>query len=361
MLNYYNKIKVLNSGVKIKKKQIVFESDDWGSIRIPNSNALNQLKKKGFEVEKCQYMMNDTLESNTDLENLFDIINSQNKKIVITANFLTANPNFDRIRSSCFEYYYFESIKETLNRYPNHDKVFDLYKSGLSSGFFIPQLHGREHLDFSLWMKDLQSNNKETRIAFELEMFGVSQHIAKAQRSSYQSALASLENNQNLAKEVISNASESFFEMFGYYSKSFIAPNYVWGPNIEEILSKNKVEYIQGGNYQNIPFVNGHKKIKNIFGFKNNSDQKYLIRNATFEPFSNPNKDWVDSCMRDIKLAFLFNKPAVISVHRVNFVGGLNTKNRDRNLNFFKELTKRIQTNWPDAEFISSSQLGDML
>jgi hypothetical protein len=59
-------------------------------------------------------MMNDTLESNTDSENLFDVINSQNKKIVITANFLTANPNFERIRSSCFEYYYyFESVKET--------------------------------------------------------------------------------------------------------------------------------------------------------------------------------------------------------------------------------------------------------
>lgn len=348
-------------GKRIDRKIVVIESDDWGSIRIPNLKVLNQLRSNGFQVDKCQYMLNDTLESNDDLEILLHLINSQKKKIVITANFLTANPNFELIRDSNFQNYYNESVKETLLRYPNRDKVFELYQSGLSSGSFIPQLHGREHLNITLWMRDLKSNNQETRFAFDLELFGVSQHITKVKRPSYQAALASLESIPELANQVIGDASRSFFEMFGFYSKSFIAPNYVWGPRVEEVLSKYKVEYLQGGNTQSIPLVNGKKLKRNRFGAKNSTGQKYLIRNASFEPFSNPNKDWVDSCMSDIKLAFLFKKPAVISMHRVNFVGGLHTKNRDKNIKQFFKLVTRIQTKWPDVQFISSSQLGDML
>ncbi|MFZ4435689.1 MAG: polysaccharide (de)acetylase [Flavobacterium psychrophilum] len=348
-------------GKRIDQKIVVIESDDWGSIRIPNLIVLNQLRRYGFQVDKCQYMLNDTLESNDDLEILFQIINSQKKKIVITANFLTANPNFELIRASNFQHYFNESVKETLNRYPNHDKVFELYQKGISSGSFVPQLHGREHLDITLWMSDLASNNKETRYAFDLELFGVSQHITMVKRPSYQAALASLEFKPELANQIISDASQSFFEMFGFYSKSFIAPNYVWGQRMEEVLSKYKVEYLQGGNTQSIPLVHGKRLKRNGFGSKNSTGQKYLIRNASFEPFSDPNKDWVDSCMNDIKLAFLFKKPAIISMHRVNFVGGLNNKNRDRNIKQFLKLVTRIQTNWPDVQFISSSQLGDML
>jgi hypothetical protein len=38
----------------------------------------------------------------------------------------------------------------------------------------------------------------------------------------------------------------------------------------------------------------------------------YTVRNAFFEPFLNPNKDWVNSCLLEINSAFDKNKPAII-------------------------------------------------
>lgn len=49
MINYKDKIglNLKNSiGKTVKQKYIIFESDDWGSIRMSSLDALNRLKKK---------------------------------------------------------------------------------------------------------------------------------------------------------------------------------------------------------------------------------------------------------------------------------------------------------------------------
>src|SRR5690625_3773587 len=160
-------------GWRTNRKIVVIESDDWGSIRMPNKNAVSKLKEQGFRVEKCGYMQNDSLESNEDMEYLFNFIENRRKKPIITANFLTANPDFDKIRQSNFEQYFYEALDKTLANYPNHDKVKKLWIKGLENGYFIPQLHGREHLNIQAWLKDLQNGNKETLYSFDLNLFGV--------------------------------------------------------------------------------------------------------------------------------------------------------------------------------------------
>ena len=49
-----------------------------------------------------------------------------------------------------------------------------------------------------------------------------------------------------------------------------------------------------------------------------------------------------------------FNKPAVISTHRVNYIGGLNPDNRENGLRNLDSLLNRIVQKWDDIEFISS-------
>ena len=39
--------------------------------------------------------------------------------------------------------------------------------------------------------------------------------------------------------------------------------------------------------------------------------------------------DCVDSCIKEIEIAFKWQKPAVISSHRVNYVGFINQDNAD--------------------------------
>jgi hypothetical protein len=106
----------------------VIESDDWGSIRMPDKKTVDFLKTKGLAVEKCPYVMNDCLESNDDLEVLFEFIEKKNKHTVITANFLTANPNFQKIKESNFRTYHYEFIEKTLKNYPRLENVISHIK-----------------------------------------------------------------------------------------------------------------------------------------------------------------------------------------------------------------------------------------
>jgi len=63
----------------------------------------------------------------------------------------------------------------------------------------------------------------------------------------------------------------------------------------------------------------------------------------------------------DIENAFKWKKPAVISSHRLNYIGGLNEKNRVSGLKDLNRLLSEIQKRWPDVEFMTSSQLGDLI
>ncbi len=64
---------------------------------------------------------------------------------------------------------------------------------------------------------------------------------------------------------------------------------------------------------------------------KNSDGLRYLTRNSFFEP-SQAGSDWVNNCLNDIANAFKWNKPAVISSHRVNYIGSLFPENRENGL-----------------------------
>ena len=56
-------------GYKTNRKIVVFESDDWGSIRMPSKLAYSNLLKKGIGVDKSYlYDTLDSLEKKEDLE-----------------------------------------------------------------------------------------------------------------------------------------------------------------------------------------------------------------------------------------------------------------------------------------------------
>lgn len=350
-------------GWRTKEKIVVLESDDWGTIRTSSKANLEKLKSFGLPVAKCAYMSNDALASDTDLELLFNLLMDKSvkgKMPVITANFLTANPDFEKIKADGFRTYFYESCLSTLERYPNHAKVPQYWKKGNEKGFFRPQLHGREHLNISRWMRDLQNEVKETKFAFDLEMFGISGTVSKENRGSYLAAFDSGAKERRYDRsEIITDAVHQFEAMFGYKPQTFIAPNYTWDDEVEEALYKNEIKFIQGGNSQRFSRDHGEAVTikRHFFGQRNKREQTYLIRNCSFEPSSDLKKDWVNSCLKEISTAFLWNKPAVISIHRLNFVGFINESNRDHNLRLFETLLDEINKKWPSVQYMSSDEL----
>ena len=352
-------------GWRTSRKIIVIESDDWGSVRTSSKKNLDFLKSKGIPVNRCHYMLNDSLASEEDLSSLYEVLTGvvdvNSNHPVLTANCLVANPDFEKIRSSDFENYHWESITTSLKRYPRHSKSFAMWSEGLNQKIFFPQLHGREHLNVSRWMKDLQTGNEEAILAFNMNMFGLSGHLAKKKRGSYLAAFDGGRKELTYDRsEILREAIRMFQNLFDFSTKSFIAPNYVWDDSIENILSENSVKYIQGRWNQLVSVDFGEKREikRHYLGERNSDNQIYLTRNGYFEPSENMDKDWVDSCLHDIQVAFRWKKPAIISSHRVNFIGYLNPRNRDLNLKKLDDLLKRIVKKWPDVEFMTSVDLG---
>ena len=109
---------------------------------------------------------------------------------------------------------------------------------------------------------------------------------------------------------------------------------------------------------------NQYKKHVRYLGKKSNEGVMYMTRNAFFEPCSTKHptsKDWVNDCLKEIEIAFRWHKPATISSHRVNYIGWLNEKNRKMGLQKLDELLYQIIKRWPDVEFMTSSELGDLI
>lgn len=361
----------LNSNYKgwsTNRKIVVIESDDWGSIRMPSKDVFNNLVNKNINVEKCPYNTFDNLANKDDLNPLFELINSfkdfKGNHPLITANFNLANPDFDRIKDSGFDKYFYEPFSDTLNRYYPNENILEIWKDGITNKLVFPQYHGREHVNVDLWLKLLKSGNKSILTAFENNVYGLSYITSNEISIPY---LATLIYENQISFENIKNnlidGHKIFQRTFGFNSESFIAPVYSWSNEIESILNDIGVKYIQGGNYKkNYDFKTGKSIInKKLLGEKNKYNQCYLIRNCSFEPTINGKNKAVESCMQNIYNAFLMNKPAILTSHRLNFIGSLNEKNRIQNLELFSQLLKKILKKWPNVEFMSSAELGNII
>lgn len=358
------KYSMINKSRKINRQIVVFESDDWGSIRIPSKEVLNLLSKKDIVFSASNsYDRVDSLESNDDLECLMEVLYSvkdkNNNPAKMTLDTIVANPDFEKIKSNAFDKYYYRPYPETLKKYPNHDRVISLIKDGINNKIFMPQFHGREHLNFQKWLRFLQSGNNDALTCFDYEVY--SNFISVGNRLEHVLAAYDIENCEDkyLIKKSIEEGLSLFESIFGFKSKTMIAPCYIWDDYIEEESSKYKIDLMQGGFIQVLSSYekrNGNNRIGHFYGEKNKYGQFYSIRNCLFEPSQNKKYN-SDYCLNQIDRMFKKGFPAIISCHRLNFMGGLDIRNRDVNLRDFLSLLKKITHRYPNVEFMSSDEV----
>ena len=363
-----NAINIL--GWRNDRKIVVIESDDWGSIRMPSRAVYNKLLDSGDRVDSDPYSRYDSLASEDDLSLLFEVLSSfkdaNGNHPVITANCVMANPNFEKIKASGYQHYHYELFTETLKRYPNHNKSFGLWQEGIKNKLFYPQLHGREHLNVIRWMNNLQNGKKDILRAFEQEMIITNDSYTLNDRYSYMGSFNNDGPESIERHNIIINESAALFRrIFGFESQSFIAPCYIWSRTLESILLKNGVNYIQGGYIQYVPKIAKETtcfdKIYHYTGQKNKIGQIYLVRNCSFEPSYDEAFDSLSQCLHQIDVAFRLKKPAIISSHRLNYIGFIDESNRDRNLKLLSALLQEINRRWPDVEYMTSNELGNFI
>lgn len=354
-------------GWHTSRKIVVIESDDWGSVRMPSRDVFDGLHASGIDLtsgDSLRYNRFDTLAGKDDYEALYGVLRRHRDRhgnpAVFTALSLVANPDFRRIKATGFREYYYEPVTATMDRYYPEANVFDYWRRGIEEKLFVPQFHGREHLNVAAWMRDLRDGNEAAHLAFEHGMWGFNNR--HRYNVSYQAAF-DVEDPSDLHEQstILSDGLRLFKELAGYPASFFVPPNGILHERHYPELKKNGVDYLFSSRMHYVPAGKGKFKRRiNYLGKMTNAGQRFIIRNAFFEP-SQEGKDWVTSCLREVGEAFRNRRPAVISSHRVNFIGALDQENRERGLRSLDDLLGSIVKTWKDVQFMTSEQLGRMI
>lgn len=355
-------------GWSTKRKIVVFESDDWGAIRLPDITKIEEYRKR-YSNPKNPYLKYDSLASEDDLNVLFSLISDCKDNFgnhpKLTFNTVVANPDFKKIKESGFKQYYYEPFTETLKRFSNHSQSFNLWKNAIDEKLMYPQFHGREHVNVPLWLEELRNGNQELLDAFDLGTWSVPEN--KSSIINLQASLDWIDERPKEYQEGYINEGLSLFEeIFGFKSITIIPNNFILGEQLHEVLKNNGIKVIQGMKYQKLPFGEDNNQKRRIIGrfigSENEQQIKYFVRNGQYEPTQMPaNYDSVDGCLKEISNAFFWNKPAIINTHRLNYVGVYDQKTKDENIKNFRVLVKSIIKKWPNVEFMDSAELANLM
>lgn len=347
---------------KVGKYIVVIESDDWGSIRVPSRNVYDALMAEGYVMNKRPYERYDCLETDDDVKALSEVLlkfkDKKGKHPVITLNYLSANPDFHKIKENGYIEYIYEDVCNTYSRYPQSSNVIQLVKDGIEQGIFMPQCHGREHFNVLDWLNALRIGDKDVITAFNYGMCGIFPKETPAKGNQYMVALKSYDDeSQKYVCDTVSQSLSLFRKIWGFASRTFIAPCYTWNDKIENILFDNGVELVQGARVRR---CSSNSSKKYLYAGQKSHGLIYGVRNCFFEPATTAEYS-TDNLMKEIGQAFENNHVAVISSHRINYVGGIDINNRIKNLELLDEFLSTLLMKYPDVEFMSSDQLIDIL
>jgi hypothetical protein len=161
--------------------------------------------------------------------------------------------------------------------------------------------------------------------------------------------------------EILKSGTEAFEKVFGFKSDGFTPPAQQFPKQLEGSLNDYGIKNLDK------PFFRmrhlGAGKYKREFNVSKRDIRlglNILVRNVVFEPIEG-NSDHIGKAMKQIEAAFLWHKAANISSHRVNYCGHIEPANREKGLNSLKILLQNIVKKWPEVEFISSAELGELI
>lgn len=345
-------------GWRSKRKIVVIESDDWGTVRMPSNDTLSELEHYGMKVSNDPFLSFDGLEKAADLTALFETLvlfrDQHGNHPVFTAFCVTANPDFDKIRLADYRKYNYEKVSDTMVRYDGNEAALDLWKEGKAKKIFVPEFHGREHLNVKVWLEALQKRNKDALFAFDYGVCGISGSDLAAFNPGEQEELIEQE-------AIIRSGVDLFREILEYDPVCFVPANGRFDCRLDSVLMDCGIRYV----YREKLFKDQRKKIlRNTIGYlgkKNEVGLRLMTRNCLFEPTVYRQNDNVNNCLKQISNMFLIGKPAIISSHRVNYVGRISISNRIKGLQLLKELLAQIVKRWPDVEFMTTSELGQSM
>ncbi|MHA7865527.1 hypothetical protein [Flagellimonas marinaquae] len=357
-------------GWKTKRKLLAIVVDDYGNVRLDSKKALENITQKNPGMEQ-RFDCYDTLETREDLEMLYGVLSSVKDKngnhAVFTPYALSCNIDFERMREEDYQTYRYELLPYTFEKLSalqpaTYCGTWELWKEGIKQGLMRPEFHGREHFNLKVFEEKLTQKDSALMLSLEnrsLANIGSSGYSSMGWTAafSFWDPVADTKRFPDIMKEGLA----AFEQVYGYKAKAFTPPAQQFPNHLEGELTKWGLKALDRPFYQGKHL--GFGKYKRQFasmGYKKDKDRVELVRNVVFEPTAS-NVDHVAKVMQQIEAAFFWNKPALISSHRVNFCGHIDSLNRKKGLGDLKALLKAIVQKWPEVEFVSVGDLVNLI
>jgi hypothetical protein len=352
-------------GPKTKRKIVVFSIDDYGNVRLDSKKARINMDAAGMKIFS-RFDLYDSLETKSDLEELYKVLtcvkDKNGKHAVFTPFALPCNIDFERMAAEDYSEYHYELLPQTYKKLAGqqpeaYNGAWDLWQQGIAKGLMKPQFHGREHLNLTIFNDKLKKRDAELLTALKNRSFSsISDDDYPTMFSTAALDFWDVKENESFIP-IINDGLEKFKEVFGYPSNYFTPPVYNIHHSLYKTLKQQGIQFIDLGLVRKEH--QGHNQYKtelNYTGKKTKEGLTIVVRNIVFEPTEDRGMDWVAFTMKQIEAAFRWNKPAIISSHRVNFCGHIDVTNREKGLQTLKNLLHEIVKKWPDVEFMSADE-----
>jgi hypothetical protein len=353
-------------GWKTRRKIVVISVDDYGNVRLDSKQARDKMNQAGLKIYS-PFDAYDALEDKEDLEMLYDALTAVKDKngrhAVFTPFAVPCNINYEKMAETGYQAYYYELLPETFSKLKGYEGAWNLWKEGIEKGLMAPQFHGREHLNLKVFEEKLAKQDSEVLTALKNRSYSsISSSGYKTISVTAAFDFWNFKENERF-DEILRDGLDAFEKVFGYRADYFNPPAGGGHPIIHEVLKNGGIRYIDTPLIKNEHQGNGrYKKIFNYTGKKNHLGQTYVVRNVIFEPtFNNKQQDWINYTLYQVETAFRWNRPAVISSHRVNYGGHIDPGNRKTGVLALKELLRRIVQKWPEVEFMAANELGNLI
>lgn len=353
-------------GWSTQEKFVIFNVDDYGTIRLASRQARDTLQKRipGFGGQMDSF---DALETRADLEALFEVLRSvrgaEGNPAVFTAYALSANPDFNALRNE--GRYAPEALPDTFARLAcEQPKAYEgtwyLWQQGMAEGLIHPQFHGREHVSVPLIEAKL-ARDDDLIANIEVESMAGLKPIPEMPGVGFTHSFG-LHNKSLLPqhRQILADGLARFEAVYGFASRTFTPPAQQLHPSLDAYVHELGVEAIDKSFFYQRPVGNGRRQ-PSINFLRPPSEKRAgtIVRTLSFEPTSGTKSDPVGHALAQIDTAFRWRKPAIISSHRVNYAGHIDPKNRQQGLAALAELLQAIVKRWPDVRFITADALLD--
>lgn len=355
-------------GWKTKRKLVSFAVDDYGNIRLAGLKEKQNLQCNGVNLTG-RFDHYDALDTRQDYEQLFKVLESvrdkRNRHAVFTTYAMPANVDYERTLQ-CGEYVA-ENLDVTYDRLSEKDKAnfegaFTLLREGINRRILRPQFHGREHLNILAFNKLLRDKNPVLLANLhELSLAGIPNHINLPNIGFHEAFSLQTSRELEIHKTILEDGLNRFDQVYGYRPLSFTPPAMLFHPQLYPFVESLGIEAIDKPRRHQVHMGDGiFKKEINRLGIQKNQKHVTVVRNCMFEPNAK-NIDWVNFTLDQIKAAFFWGKPAIISSHRVNFCGHIDPENRKKGLVDLQNLLNKVVQIWPDVEFVSVDELAECI